>query len=47
MNVQYEDKKTFDGTAQYARNKRVQVWVIASSQRLTWWLLTWTEVEKH
>lgn len=24
--VQYEDKKTFDGTAQYARNKRVQVW---------------------
>lgn len=24
-NLQYEDKKTFDGTAQYARNKRVQV----------------------
>jgi hypothetical protein len=23
--VQYEDKKKFDGTAQYARNKRVQV----------------------
>lgn len=24
-NLQYEDKKKFDGTAQYARNKRVQV----------------------